>query len=239
MPAKRRSARRGSRRPAPEARRPFLVAIDGPAGAGKTTVARAVAEALGIPYLETGSMYRALTWVAMRRGVAPSDAAALARLAREIRMERGPDGLLIDGRPAGPEIRSTEVSANVSEVSAHPGVRRELIRRQREMIGAGPAVVEGRDIGTVVCPDAPVKVFLTASPEARARRRHRELARAGADVRLADLRRTIEARDAYDSARPTSPLVPAVDAHIVDSTGASPGRIVARILRLVRDAGGS
>src|SRR5437870_3920938 len=165
--------KRPPRRARPRARS-LVVAIDGPAGSGKSTVAKGVAKALGLRRLDTGAMYRALTLRAIRRGVDPDDAKGLAALARETKFSFRDSQLLVDGRQPGRAIRRPEVSGLVSAVAAHPRVRRELVRRQREIIGRGGLVVEGRDIGTVVLPHADLKVFLTASPAERARRRHRE-----------------------------------------------------------------
>lgn len=212
-----------------------VIAIDGPDGSGKSTVARGVARALGLRRLDTGAMYRALTLEALRRGIDPADGRRLAALARRLRFDLGPSGLLVNGRRAGRAIRAPEVSAAVSEVSAHAPVRRELVRRQREMIRPGGVVAEGRDIGTVVSPDADLKVFLTASPAERARRRHEELGDAGVRVGYATLKRDLERRDALDSSRPVSPLKSASDAHLIDSTGLSQRQVVAEVVRLARE----
>lgn len=218
------------------ARRGVVVAIDGPAGSGKSTVAREVARALRVRRLDTGAMYRALTWQALREKVDPSDGTALAALARRTTIEVRDGGIVVNGRPAGRDIRGRRVSRLVSQVSAHPPVRRELVRRQRQIIGDGGVVAEGRDIGTVVCPEADLKVFLTASTAERARRRHRELARAGVRVDYRTLQRELRRRDALDSTRPASPLVPARDAHVIDSTGRTAREVVAEIVRLARVA---
>lgn len=219
--------------------RPLVVAIDGPAGAGKSTVARGVARALGIRHVDTGAMYRALTWAALERGLAPADGRGVARLARSLSFDYGPRGILVDGRSPGRSIRSAPVTANVSQVSAHPEVRRELVRRQRAVVRDRPAVMEGRDIGTVVCPDAPVKVFLTASAAERARRRHVELAREGTQVGLRTLRGQIARRDALDSTRAASPLAPARDARVLDSTRLTPREVIDEIVRMARAVPGA
>jgi CMP/dCMP kinase len=212
----------------------FVVAIDGPAGAGKSTVAKGVARALGLAHLDTGAMYRAITAKALRRAVDIDDEPALARLARQTEIKFAPGEMMVDGEPVGREIRTPRVSGAVSAVSAHPGVRRELVKIQRQILEAGDVVAEGRDIGTVVFPRAPVKIFLTASIDERARRRHKELSRAGHPVSLASLKREIARRDALDSTRKASPLVPAADAVILDSTSKSVRQVIAEICRLAR-----
>jgi cytidylate kinase len=196
--------------------------VDGPGGSGKSTVARALARRLGLRYLDTGAMYRALTWLALQRGIATDDSDALAELARSASLAVGTDPdaptvMIEDVDVAGP-IRGPEVTAAVSAVSAVPAVREQLVALQRTLIAvaAGSSagiVAEGRDIGTVVAPDAPVKVFLTASPTERARRRADETAADAAKTEL-DLAR----RDQLDSSRATSPLAQAPDALVVDST---------------------
>lgn len=171
---------------------------------------------------------------ALRHGIEPDDGRALAALARRTRFSFRDDEIRVDGRTVGDAIRKPEVSEIVSKVAAHQALRRELVRRQREVIGSGGVVVEGRDIGTVVCPDADLKVFLTASASERARRRHRELSTKGMRVSLGSLRRAQKQRDALDSSRPVSPLVPANDAILMDSTGRTPRQVVAEIVRLAR-----
>ncbi|MGZ4141009.1 MAG: (d)CMP kinase [Actinomycetota bacterium] len=213
---------------------PFVVAIDGPAGAGKSTVAKGVARALGFAHLDTGSMYRALTAKALELEIDPSDAERLSTLASQTAIHFGPEGVTVDGRPVGREARTTRVNKAVSAVSAHAGVRRELVRHQREILARGEVVAEGRDIGTVVAPDAPVKVFLTASIDERARRRHREVAGAGTAVSLPELREDIARRDAHDSSRAVSPLVPAPDAVVLDTSTMTPHEVVEKVLSLVR-----
>ena len=229
-----RSTKRSRARP--RGRRPLVIAIDGPAGSGKTTVASRVARVLGFDRLDTGAMYRALTLKAIKEGVDPSDGRRLAALARGTRFEQDERGLLVDGRRPGRAIRSPDVNRSVSQVSAHPAVRRELILRQREIMEGGDFVVEGRDIGTVVCPTAPVKVFLTASERERADRRHRQLARSGVAVSRERLRKDQMRRDRLDSTRTASPLVAARDAHIVDSTDRRPSEVVAEIVDLAKEA---
>ncbi|MBV8986362.1 MAG: (d)CMP kinase, partial [Acidimicrobiia bacterium] len=192
-----------------------VVAIDGPAGSGKSTVARAVAERLGVAYLDTGAMYRSVSFAALRDGVDPADGEALAKLAGNLDIGLG-ERVLVDGIDATAAIRGADVTAIVSTVSAHPAVRADMVRRQREWAAEhGGGVAEGRDIGTVVFPDADVKVFLTASEEERARRRQRDDRAPDVNAVAADLAR----RDALDSNRATSPLVAADDAVVIDTTG--------------------
>ena len=214
--------------------RPFVVAIDGPAGAGKSTVARGVARALHFAHLDTGAMYRALTAKALDAGIDPADGDTLTALAKRTTVGFGPDGLMVDGKPVGREARTSRVTRAVSAVSAHQGVRRELVRHQREILAKGDVVAEGRDIGTVVAPDAQVKVFLTASIDERARRRHAEMTEGGVDVSLPTLKEEIAHRDALDSSRTVSPLVPAPDAVPLDTSNRTPREVIEDVLALVR-----
>lgn len=191
-----------------------VIAIDGPAGAGKSTIARGVAQRLGLEHLDTGAMYRAVACGAVRHGVDPDDLAAIERLAEGLRIEFHGDAVLIDGHDVTVEIRGATVTAAVSAVAANSAVRRELVRRQRDWVDARPgAVVEGRDIGTVVLPDAALKVYLTASARVRAQRR---VAQSGGD--LEEIAQSIARRDAVDSGRSDSPLRPADDALHVDTS---------------------
>lgn len=215
----------------------MIVAIDGPAGAGKGTVARALAELLGWRYVDTGAMYRAIALAVLRSGVDPSDAGAAARIARDVRLEIENDGVRLDGDDVSAEIRSAEVTRAVSLVSAHPGVRAALLTRQRELMSAAPnAVVEGRDIGTAVAPDADVKVFLTASPSERARRRARQLGIEEEPPALDALEREMTARDDADASRDASPFRRAAGAVLVDSTERTIEEVVAEVAALVRAA---
>jgi cytidylate kinase len=220
----------------------LVIAIDGPSGAGKSTVARGTARALGLRYLDTGAMYRALTWLALERGVDLGDDEALARLARaaDLRVSLDPTvtTVTIDGHDVTASIRTDPVTAAVSAVSAVAAVRAEMVRRQREAIGAGGIVVEGRDIGTTVAPDAPVKVFLTADPAARARRREAELVGSAADGPdgAAATAEAMRRRDTADASRAASPLARADDAVVVDSTHLSADDVIADVVELASAA---
>ncbi len=206
-----------------------VIAIDGPAGSGKSTVARAVAERLALDYLDTGAMYRAVTFAAMSRGIDPEDADAVGRLSRDIVLEVA-DAVVVDGVDATIEIRSPEVTRAVSVVAANPDVRRELVARQREWADAhGGGVIEGRDIGTVVFPDATVKVYLTADDSERATRRSKEML----DLRYDQVAADIARRDHVDSTRAASPLAVADDAVHIDTTGRSIDEVVGSVLELV------
>jgi cytidylate kinase len=200
-----------------------VIAIDGPAGSGKSTVARAVARKLGMEYLDTGAMYRAVTFAVLRRGLDASDVEKVAGVARDIDLTVG-DTVVVDGEDATAPIRGPEVSAAVSVIAAQPAVRAELVRRQREWVAArGGGVVEGRDIGTVVFPGAELKVYLTASEEERIRRRKVE---SGDEAVAAEVAR----RDRIDSSRAASPLVAADDSVVIDTTDRSIDEIVEEVL---------
>jgi cytidylate kinase len=203
----------------------MLVAIDGPAGAGKSSVARAVARELGFTYLDSGAMYRAVALLAGREPGRPA-----AEVARDLRIELG-DRVVADGEDVTEAIRTPAVSGAASEVAADPEVRAAMVDLQRELLRAGDWVAEGRDIGTVVAPEAEVKVFLTASPEVRARRRAAERGEAGEEgAVLAEQHR----RDERDRTREHSPLEPASDAHTIDSSGVDLAGVVERVIGLVR-----
>jgi cytidylate kinase len=205
-----------------------VIAIDGPAGSGKSTVAKAVATRLGLAYLDTGAMYRAIAFEAMRRGIDPADAGPVATLAREVDLAVG-EKVLVDGVDATIEIRSPEVTRAVSTVAANPAVRQELVARQREWVKAHDgAVVEGRDIGTVVFPSADLKVYLTADDQERASRRSKEMLDLQYDQVAADIAR----RDHIDSTRPASPLSVADDAIRIDTTGRNIDIVVEEVLAL-------
>ena len=199
-----------------------IIAIDGPAGSGKSTVARRVAERLGLEYLDTGAMYRAVAFAALQRNIDPDDRDVVARLACDVEITVA-ETVTVDGIDATIEIRGPEVTRAVSAVAANPDVRREMVARQREWADArGGGVVEGRDIGSVVFPAAELKVYLTASDEERARRRAKEVADLAYDQVAADIAR----RDHVDSTRAASPLAVADDAVVIDTTGRDIGEIV-------------
>jgi CMP/dCMP kinase len=219
----------------------MIVAIDGPAGSGKSTVARGVARRLGFTYLDSGAMYRAATLKALRGGVPLDDAEALGRLAAGTTIglrERDHDSVqvLLDGEDVTEEIRSPQVTGASSQVAAHEPVRSALLAKQRELIESGDYVVEGRDIGTVVAPEAPVKAFLTADPAERARRRTAELERRGLGAEADEVRRAMEQRDRLDSTRSAAPLRMAGDAVEIDTTGLSPQQVIDRVVELVERA---
>jgi CMP/dCMP kinase len=218
----------------------FILAIDGPGGVGKSTVSRRVARRLRLRYLDTGAMYRAVTWALLERGVRTDDAAAVAEAAPDVHVEIGTNPakptIHVDGVDVGVPIRTAQVTAAVSAVSAVPAVRALLLQQQRAAIGNGGIVVEGRDIGTVVVPDAPLKVFLTAEADVRARRRRAEL-RPHDGTGVAIVRRELARRDASDSSRAVSPLTVADDAVVVDTTELSIDEVVDRVLSLAIERG--
>ena len=209
--------------------RPLVVAIDGPAGAGKSTVGRALAARLGLGYLDTGAMYRAMTFAALRRGVPEGDLAEIAAMASEVELAVNDGVVIVDGIDATAAIRGREVTEAVSQVAANPAVRSVLVEQQRAWVDArGGGVVEGRDIGSVVFPDAGLKLFITASPRIRAERRVREI---GGDVD--EVERSIIQRDRFDSDRDHSPLTETDDAITVDTTGMTIAEVVDHILGLL------
>lgn len=203
-----------------------VIAIDGPAGSGKSTVARRLAERLGLPYLDTGAMYRAVAYSALRRDVEPDDEERVAKMAVTLAIEVG-ERVMVDGVDATVEIRGPEVTRAVGEVAANPAVRAEMRERQREWAEArGGGVIEGRDIGSVVFPDADLKVYLTATPETRAERRANEVTDLDYETVAADIAR----RDALDQGRDDSPLIEAAGAIVVDTTDRDVEQVVEDII---------
>jgi CMP/dCMP kinase len=218
--------------------RRLVIAIDGPAGSGKSTAARALAEALGYVHIESGAMYRMVALAALERGIAPDDGAALTALVPtlDLGLEPHPGGqrARLDGRDVTEAIRTEAVSAAASRVATHPGVRTQLVQRQRQLAQAGGVVMDGRDIGTVVLPDADCKFFVDAAPAERARRRARDLVTSGAATDVETTARELEARDARDRQRAHSPLSAAPDATHVDTTSLGPDEVLRRMLEAAR-----
>ena len=221
----------------------LTIAIDGPAGAGKSTVAKKVAEALGYTYVNTGAMYRAVALRCLELGVDVSDPEAVARAVRNMDVRLEPSGgelkVLVDGVDVTEAIQEPRVGHAVSLVAQVPEVREALVELQRRMGERGGVVMDGRDIGTVVFPSAEVKIFLTASEEERAARRHRELVARGERVAYEEVLESLRRRDALDRSRAVSPLVKAEDAVKVDSTGRPVESVVAEILAICRERGGA
>lgn len=199
------------------------IAIDGPSGAGKSTVAKALAKKLGYIYVDTGALYRAIGLYVRRAGVLPEDSAGVIALLPEIDVrlayENGEQKVLLSGEDVGPLIRTNEISAYASKVSAIPEVRTFLLELQRDMARKNNVIMDGRDIGTVILPDADVKIFMTASPEARIRRRYEELLASGQSVTLEEVAAAVRERDKNDSTRKVAPAIPAADAVFVDNSG--------------------
>ncbi len=215
----------------------IVVAIDGPAGAGKSTVARRLAEKLGILYIDSGAMYRAVGLWALRAGVGLDDAQRLEQLAREARIELGPGDarVTLNGEDVTEAIRTPEVSQAASKVSTFGGVRRAMVEGQRRMGARASVVMEGRDIGTVVFPEADIKIFLDADSGIRAERRVLEAAQRGESVGAEEVTRQIAERDTRDRTRSEAPLTQAPDAAYLDTTGLSIDQVVDRILKLIRE----
>jgi cytidylate kinase len=215
-----------------------IIAIDGPSGAGKSTLGRMIARALGLLYIDTGAMYRAIALAVLRSRAKFTDTAAIAELARRARIELSGDPsslrVMLDGEDVSDEIHSEQVSHVASLISAIPEVRREMVRQQREL-GARGGVLVGRDIGTVVFPDADVKFFLTATPEERAQRRYEEDRARTQDLTFDDVLREINIRDERDSTRADSPLRIADDAVVIDTTELSIDEVFERMMKVIRE----
>lgn len=211
-----------------------VITVDGPAASGKGTIAAAVAGVLGFHYLDSGALYRLVALKALRTGTAVTDAQGLARLAGALDVRFGPGVVSLDGADATAAIRTEDVSASASQVAVHGAVRAALLDRQRAFRHAPGLVADGRDMGTVVFPDATVKIFLTATAEERAGRRHKQLIAKGLSVTLDGLLRDIRERDARDSERTAAPLVPARDAVLLDTTHLTIDEATARVLELFR-----
>ena len=216
----------------------IVVAIDGPAGAGKSTIAKLVAEKLGYAYIDTGAMYRSVAWKFLQTGK-DLDEAFISTLAKTMVIEFKPEAsvnrVFVDGAEVTEAIRSAEVTANVSRVAAIGAVREAMVAQQRRMGESGGVLMDGRDIGTVVFPKAQLKIFLTASVEERALRRYKELMAKGQDVDLAQLREDIASRDKQDSERAISPLRQAEDALLLDTSHMNIEQVTAKILHLVEE----
>ncbi len=222
---------------------PFCVAIDGPAGAGKSTVAKMVAERLNYIYVDTGAMYRVVTLNALQRHINLEDEQALTCLAASTAIELSAGcnkctRVFMDGKEVSLAIRTPEVSRSVSLVARVPGVRKELVNQQRRMARSSNVVMEGRDVGTVIVPDAQVKIFLTASADERAKRRLEDLAGQGFKMTLGDMTEEINERDKLDSSRAVAPLVAAPDAKVIDSSKMQTRDVVELILELIRRRSG-
>lgn len=218
-----------------------ILTIDGPSGAGKGTVARAIAARLGWRLLDSGALYRVAALAALRAGIPLDDEERVARLTEDLDVEfaeiDGRERVLLDGEDVTTELRTEQCGEAASKVAALPAVRRALLARQRAFIAPPGLVADGRDMGTGVFPEAVLKVFLTATPEERARRRYKQLKDKGISVSLRDLSREIAQRDERDANRPVAPLIPAPDARIIDSTHMSPEEVTERILHWLREAG--
>ncbi len=219
---------------------PTIIAIDGPAASGKSTIGKRLADELGYLFFDTGVMYRAVTWIALQRGVDVRDEGAVTRLAQETPIDVAPasqsDGracdVIVEGRDITWETRRPEVDANVSIVSAYAGVRREMSRQQRRIGQRGRVVMVGRDIGTVVLPEADLKIYLDASAEERARRRFDEIRTRGGEADYEEILAKVRERDRIDSTRAVAPLRPAADAVILDSDKLSADEVFARVREL-------
>ena len=219
-------------------REKHIIAVDGPAGSGKSTVARLAAEKLGFLYLDTGAMYRAATWKPMRSGISFDDREALARSAAGMELLFRGNSVFVDGQDVTEEIRSPDVTNNVYRLADVQGVRDAMVIQQRKLGAGGGIIAEGRDTGTIVFPDAGVKIYLDASVAERAARRHRELEKKGLDVSLEEVEREITERDWRDKNRKIAPLKAAVGAVVLDTTGMSIEEVVSAVIGIsARPAG--
>jgi cytidylate kinase len=216
-----------------------VIAIDGPTASGKGTIAQRVAHHLGFHYLDSGALYRLLAWSALRTGVEPADEGQLTDLAGRMQPRFGAGRIELDGEDVTDAIRSETVSRVASQVAVHPGVRYALLELQRRCRTAPGLVADGRDMGTVVFPDAALKVFLTATVPARAARRHKQLMEKGISTNIADLSQDLEARDRRDTERSAAPLKPAEDAYLLDSSELTIDEVVAQVLNWFGNPQGS
>jgi cytidylate kinase len=219
--------------------KPFVIAIDGPSGAGKGTVARAVAARLGYRHVDTGAMYRAVAWKALHDRVDPQDEASVAAIGERAVFDLEDGRVLIDGHDVGRAIRTPEIDRAAAIVARHPAVRRVLVARQRRYAEHGSVVMEGRDIGTVVFPGADAKVYLDASPDERARRRAADPAHSARGRQLTDVATALAERDRSDSTRAASPLAVAPDALVIDTTELPVDEVVNRVLGIVAEKRGT
>ncbi len=221
----------------------FIVAIDGPAASGKTTTAKEVAKRLKWVYIDTGAMYRGVAYRVKKSGIDPGDISMVEKIAGEVKIEfRGSaegQRVFVDGEDVTEKIRTPEISRLASLVSSYPGVREELVKRQREMGKRGKVICEGRDIGTVVFPDADLKIFMTASLEERARRRQLELKEKGINVSLEEVMEELRKRDEADSKRKHSPLKRAEDAVLLDTTNLTIEEQVNKVIEMIKERGGA
>jgi cytidylate kinase len=212
----------------------MIIAIDGPSGAGKGTVARAVAASLGFRHVDSGAMYRAVGWKALRDGIPLGDEAAVAAVAEEAEIDVASDRVTIDRIDVTREIRTPAIDRAAASVARLPAVRAVLVRQQRQMGEPGAIVMEGRDIGTVVFPNADVKIYLDASPDERARRRAGDPAHSGGPVAVSEVATLLTERDNSDSTRAVSPLYAASDAIVIDTTGRSIEEVVSDVLKIIK-----